>query len=69
MCSHDLFLRWHLIPQAVTEERVLCLAVQRLMGVEQTTATMSRDHQEVGKLTGEYRAFRIPFMEQEELIH
>jgi iron-sulfur cluster repair protein YtfE (RIC family) len=47
------FLHVHLIPHALTEDRVLYPAVNRLMGAEQATATMSRDHHEVGKLTEE----------------
>lgn len=54
------FLTDHLIPHAMAEDAVLYPAVGRLMGAERATATMSRDHVEVGRLTkelGELRAF------------
>jgi iron-sulfur cluster repair protein YtfE (RIC family) len=48
-----LFLTHHLIPHAQAEERALYPVVGRLMGASEATATMSRDHVEVGRLTGE----------------
>jgi iron-sulfur cluster repair protein YtfE (RIC family) len=53
------FLAHHLIPHAEAEERVLYPAVQKAMNAPEATATMSRDHVEVGRLTehlGELRA-------------
>jgi iron-sulfur cluster repair protein YtfE (RIC family) len=48
-----VFLTHHLIPHAQAEERALYPVVGRLMGASEATATMSRDHVEVGRLTGE----------------
>lgn len=47
------FLSRQLIPHAQAEERVLYPVVGRLMGVPEATATMSRDHVEIGRLTEE----------------
>jgi iron-sulfur cluster repair protein YtfE (RIC family) len=47
------FLAHHLIPHAEAEERALYPVVQRVMGAPRATATMSRDHAEVGRLTAE----------------
>ncbi len=47
------FLTHHLIPHAQAEEKALYPVVGRLMGASEATATMSRDHVEVGRLTGE----------------
>lgn len=52
------FLVHHLIPHAVAEDRVLYPAVERVMGAPGATATMSRDHVEVGKLTEELGALK-----------
>jgi iron-sulfur cluster repair protein YtfE (RIC family) len=52
------FLTRHLIPHAEAEERVLYPAVGKLMGAPQATATMSRDHVEVGRLIGELGSLR-----------
>lgn len=52
------FLKHHLIPHAQAEERALYPLVARLMGAPQATATMSRDHIEVGKLTEELVTLR-----------
>ena len=54
---HD-FLVHHLIPHADAEDRVLYPAVAKVMGAPQATATMSRDHVEVGRLTEELAALR-----------
>ncbi len=48
-----IFLTHHLIPHAQAEERALYPVVGKLMGASEATATMSRDHVEVGRLTGE----------------
>ena len=47
------FLVHHLIPHARAEDEALYPAVQRVMGASEATATMSRDHVEVDKLTHE----------------
>jgi iron-sulfur cluster repair protein YtfE (RIC family) len=55
--SHE-FLVQHLLPHAQAEERALYPVVARLMGAPEATATMSRDHVEVGRLTEELGALR-----------
>lgn len=55
--SHT-FLSAHLIPHAEDEERSLYPVVQRVIGAPEATATMSRDHVEVGRLTDELAAFQ-----------
>jgi iron-sulfur cluster repair protein YtfE (RIC family) len=53
------FLATQLIPHAGAEDRALYPVVQRVMGAPEATATMSRDHVEVDRLTaqlGELRA-------------
>lgn len=52
------FLAHHLIPHATAEDHALYPMVQRVMGAPQATATMSRDHVEVGRLTDELAALR-----------
>ena len=52
------FLTGHLIPHAEAEERALYPVVAAAMGAPQATATMSRDHVEVGRLTAELGALR-----------
>jgi iron-sulfur cluster repair protein YtfE (RIC family) len=47
------FLTERLIPHAEAEDAWLYPAVARLMGAPQATATMRRDHVEVGRLTAE----------------
>ncbi len=49
------FLAYHLIPHAYAEDKALYPAVQKAMGAPQATATMSRDHVEVGRLTEELK--------------
>ncbi|MBB6347877.1 hemerythrin domain-containing protein [Nonomuraea muscovyensis] len=49
----ELFLRDHLIPHAEAEDRVLYPVIDRVMGAAEATATMSRDHVEVGRLAHE----------------
>lgn len=50
------FLAHHLIPHAEAEDRALYPVVARLLGAREATATMSRDHVEVGRLTQELAA-------------
>src|SRR5687767_11421290 len=50
------FLSHQLIPHATAEDKALYPVVQRVMGAGQATATMSRDHIEVGRLTDELAA-------------
>lgn len=52
------FLTHHLLPHAQAEERALYPVVGRLMGAPEATATMSRDHDEVGRLTEELGSLR-----------
>ncbi len=47
------FLTHHLLPHAQAEERALYPVVGRLMGAPEATATMSRDHVEIDRLTQE----------------
>jgi len=55
------FLQGHLLVHAQAEERVLYPAIADLMGAPQATATMSRDHVEIERLTGELAALRRAF--------
>jgi len=50
------FLAYHLIPHAYAEDQALYPVVQKVMGAPRATATMSRDHVEVGQLTAELKA-------------
>ncbi len=52
------FLTHHLIPHAQAEDKALYPVVQKAMGASQATATMSRDHVEVGHLTEELGRIR-----------
>ena len=52
------FLSEHLIPHARAEEAALYPAVQRVVGAPEMTATMERDHVEVGTLTAELAQLR-----------
>ena len=45
------FLTQHLLPHAAAEEDALYPAVGKILGSPQATATMSRDHVEVSRLT------------------
>ena len=47
------FLTHELIPHAKAEDRALYPMVQKVMGAKEATATMSRDHVEVDRLTVE----------------
>ncbi len=51
-------LTYHLLPHAQAEEHALYPVVGRLMGAPEATATMSRDHVEVGRLTEELGSLR-----------
>jgi iron-sulfur cluster repair protein YtfE (RIC family) len=52
------FLSLQLIPHARVEDAELYPIVGKFMGAVQATATMSRDHVEVGRLTDELAALR-----------
>jgi iron-sulfur cluster repair protein YtfE (RIC family) len=52
------FLTHHLLPHAQAEEQALYPVVGRLMGALEATYTMSRDHVEVSRLTGELGSLR-----------
>ena len=52
------FLTTHLLPHAHAEEVALYPVVQKIMGSPYGTATMSRDHVEVERLTQELSALR-----------
>lgn len=52
------FLTDHLIPHALAEDAVLYPVVGAAMGAPEATATMRRDHVEVGRLTDELGALR-----------
>jgi len=52
------FLAHHLIPHAQAEEKALYPVVERVMGAPEATATMRRDHVEVGRLTAELGKLR-----------
>jgi iron-sulfur cluster repair protein YtfE (RIC family) len=53
------FLAYHLIPHAYAEEKALYPVVQKVIGASLSTATMSRDHAEVGRLAEELKT-RLP---------
>jgi len=52
------FLSTHLLPHAQAEEAALYPVVQKVMGSPYATATMSRDHVEVERLTRELATLR-----------
>jgi hemerythrin-like domain-containing protein len=52
------FLVYHLIPHAEAEEEILYPAVAKILGTPRATATMSRDHVEVSRLTEQLRGLR-----------
>ena len=56
------FLTMHLIPHAQAEDTALYPMVGKVMGAAQATATMSRDHVEVGRLTDELAVVRLEIM-------
>lgn len=53
------FLTHQLIPHAQAEDKALYPVVQKAMGAPLATATMSRDHVEVGRLTEELSTLRV----------
>jgi iron-sulfur cluster repair protein YtfE (RIC family) len=53
------FLSHLLIPHAQAEERALYPVVGKLMGAPEATATMSRDHVEISRLTEELGTLRL----------
>ena len=53
-----MFLTHHLIPHAQAEEKALYPVVRKAMGTEAGTATMSREHTEVKRLTQELGLLR-----------
>lgn len=55
--AHD-FLAHHLIPHAQAEDAALYPVVARVMGAPEATATMRRDHVEVGRLVAELGGLR-----------
>lgn len=48
-----VFLTRHLLPHAEAEEAALYPVVQKALGSPDATRTMSRDHVEIGRYTGE----------------
>lgn len=52
------FLTTQLIPHAGAEDRALYPVVQRVVGAPEATATMSRDHVEVDRLTAQLGELR-----------
>jgi iron-sulfur cluster repair protein YtfE (RIC family) len=52
------FLGRHLIPHAQAEEAALYPVVARLMGASEATATMRRDHVEIGRMVEELRTLQ-----------
>lgn len=52
------FLNAHLIPHAMAEEAALYPEVERLMSAPGATATMTRDHVDIGAMTAELTALR-----------
>lgn len=56
------FLADELIPHAHAEEAALYPVVQRAVGAPEMTATMTRDHVEVGSLTAELASLRDKLM-------
>ncbi|MCL4300627.1 MAG: hemerythrin domain-containing protein [Anaerolineae bacterium] len=57
------FLTHHLIPHAQAEDKALYPVVGKIMGAAQATATMSRDHVEVGRLTEELASLRLELVD------
>ncbi|MFZ2095344.1 MAG: hemerythrin domain-containing protein [Anaerolineales bacterium] len=53
------FLTHDLLPHAQAEEKALYPMVQKIMGSPQATATMSRDHEEVERLTQELGTLQV----------
>jgi iron-sulfur cluster repair protein YtfE (RIC family) len=55
----SMFLEHHLIPHAQAEEKALYPVVGRFMNAPMATATMSRDHTEIARLTGELASLQV----------
>lgn len=53
------FLTRELLPHAQAEEKALYPIVQKVMGAAEATATMSRDHVEIARLTEELGSLRV----------
>jgi iron-sulfur cluster repair protein YtfE (RIC family) len=58
------FLDAGLIPHALAEDQFLYPAVAELMGTEDATATMSRDHLEIARLAEQLRHLSLRFRQQ-----
>jgi hemerythrin-like domain-containing protein len=56
------FLTHRLLPHALAEEEVLYVTVGTFYGTLQATATMSRDHAEISRLTEQLRRLRSDLM-------
>lgn len=52
------FLTFHLLPHAHVEEHTIYPMVGKLIGNAEVTATMSRDHVEIGRFAEELRTLR-----------
>jgi hemerythrin-like domain-containing protein len=61
-----LFLENHLMPHARAEDQVLYPEVARLLGSEKSTASMTRDHVEIGTLANELGILRVELVDDEE---
>jgi hemerythrin-like domain-containing protein len=59
-----MFLEHHLLPHAHAEEWALYPTVGKLMGAPAATATMSRDHVEIGQLTEELASLKMQISEK-----
>lgn len=57
------FLTHHLMPHAQAEEKALYPVVRKVMGAEEGTATMSRDHIEIEQLARELGLLRSKITE------
>ena len=53
------FLTRQLLPHAQAEDKALYPVVQKVMGSPQVTATMTRDHVEISRLTQELGSLRV----------
>ncbi len=58
------FLAYHLIPHAQAEDAALYPAVQKALGSAGATATMSRDHVEVGRYIDELKTYKTRLAER-----
>ncbi len=57
------FLVDHLLPHAQAEDKALYPVVQRIMGSDLSTATMSRDHEEIASLVNQLKIIRSEIIE------